>query len=60
MSEGAQIIKGKRIFADSVTNIGDIYEPQNVVIWGDVFDYSEKEIKNKKGGEKSLSATFAK
>lgn len=55
MSEGAQIIKGKRIFADSVTNIGDIYEPQNVVIWGDVFDYSEKEIKNKKGEEKRIT-----
>ena len=56
MSEGAQIIKGKRIFADSVTNIGDIYEPQNgVVIWGDIFDYQEKEIKNKKGEEKRIT-----
>ncbi|MGN1101590.1 MAG: exonuclease domain-containing protein, partial [Huintestinicola sp.] len=55
MSEGAQIIKGKRIFADSVTNVGDIYEPQNVVIWGDIFDYSEKEIKNKKGEEKRIT-----
>lgn len=56
MSEGAQIIKGKRIFADSVTNIGDIYEPQNgIVIWGDIFDYAEKEIKNKKGEEKRIT-----
>ncbi len=56
MSEGAELIKGKRIYADSVTNIGDIYEAQNgIVIWGDVFDYQEKEIKNKKGEEKRIT-----
>ncbi|MCM1523902.1 MAG: PolC-type DNA polymerase III [Ruminococcus sp.] len=56
MSEGAVIIKGKKIYADSVTNIGDICEAQNgIVIWGDVFDYQEKEIKNKKGEEKRIT-----
>lgn len=57
MSEGAVIVKGKKIYADSVTNIGDIYEAQNnIVIWGDVFDYQEKEIKNKKGEEKRITS----
>lgn len=56
LSEGAEILKGKRIFADSVMNIGDINEAQSgVVIWGDVFDYAEKEIKNKKGEEKRIT-----
>ena len=56
MSDGAEIVKGKRIYADSVTNIGDINEARNgIVIWGDVFDYAEKEIKNKKGEEKRIT-----
>lgn len=57
MTEGAEVIKGKRIYAQTVINIGDIVEPQqNVVIWGDIFDYSEKEIRSKKGEEKRITS----
>lgn len=56
LSDGAEIIKGKKIYAESVVNIGDITEPKNgVVIWGDIFDYAEKEIKNKQGEEKRIT-----
>ncbi|MCC8043722.1 MAG: PolC-type DNA polymerase III [Oscillospiraceae bacterium] len=56
LSEGATIIKGKKIYADSAVNIGDIYEAkQEIVVWGDVFDYTEKEIRNKKGEEKRIT-----
>lgn len=53
--EDAEVIKGKRIYADSATSIGDITgKMSNAVIWGDVFEYAEKEIKNKKGEEKRI------
>ncbi|MDE7294725.1 MAG: PolC-type DNA polymerase III [Oscillospiraceae bacterium] len=56
MSDNAEIVKGKRIFADSATNIGDIFEAvSGIVVWGDVFDYQEKEIRNKKGEEKRIT-----
>lgn len=56
LSEGAELIKGKKIYADSAVNIADIYEAkQGVVVWGDVFEYNEKEIRNKKGEEKRIT-----
>ncbi|MGN0642160.1 MAG: PolC-type DNA polymerase III [Huintestinicola sp.] len=56
LSEGAELIKGKKIYADSVINIGDIHESMtNIVVWGDVFEYNEKEIRNKKGEEKRIT-----
>lgn len=56
MCDNAQIIKGKRIFADTATKIGDIFEAvQGIVVWGDVFDYQEREIRNKKGEEKRIT-----
>ena len=55
LSEGAEIVKGKRIYADSYTNICDITEKMSkCVIRGDVFAYSEKEIRNKNGEEKRI------
>lgn len=56
MSDGAEIIKGKRIYSDKVTNIADIDSVMsNVVIWGDIFEYEVKEIRNKKGEEKVIT-----
>lgn len=55
MCDDAEIVKGKRIYANTNTPIGSIREKMsNVVIWGDVFEYAEKEIKNKKGEEKRI------
>ena len=60
LAEGAEIIKGRKIDSP-VVNIGDLTgKINNVTIWGDVFDYQEKEIKTKKGEQKrivSLSLT---
>ncbi|MBQ5311414.1 MAG: PHP domain-containing protein, partial [Oscillospiraceae bacterium] len=56
LSEGAEIIKGKHIYSDTVTSIGDLNEARTgVTIWGDVFDNQVKEIKNKKGDEKRIT-----
>ncbi|MGN0665117.1 MAG: PolC-type DNA polymerase III [Huintestinicola sp.] len=56
ISEGAELVKGKKIYADSVIKLGDIHESMNnVVVWGDVFEYNEKEIRNKKGEEKRIT-----
>ncbi|MBQ8569124.1 MAG: PolC-type DNA polymerase III [Oscillospiraceae bacterium] len=55
LCDEAELVKGKRIYADSSTPIADIKgKMTNVVIWGDVFQYAEKEIKNKKGEEKRI------
>ena len=48
LSEGAEIIKGRKIDSP-VINIADITgKVSNVTIWGDCFDYSEREIRTKK------------
>ncbi len=55
LSDGAAVVKGKKIYADNISKICDIHEPlQNIVVWGDVFEYTEKEIRNKKGEEKRI------
>ena len=56
LSEGAEVIKGRKIAGDTVMNIGDISEgAANIIIWGDIFDYSEKELRTKKGDEKRIT-----
>ena len=56
LSDGAEIVKGRHIYSDSVTSIGELSEAKNgITIWGDVFDHQEKEIKNKKGEEKRIT-----
>lgn len=55
LQDNAVIIKGKAINSPTV-NIGDIHEKvSNITIWGDVFEYSEKEI-NTKNGEKRITS----
>lgn len=55
MCEDAEVIKGKKIYASSASPISDITgKIQDIVVWGDVFEYSEKVIKNKKGEEKRI------
>ncbi|MCL2053854.1 MAG: PolC-type DNA polymerase III [Oscillospiraceae bacterium] len=52
-TENAEVIKGKKISKLMLTNIVDIKENmERVVIWGDVFDCSEREIRTKAGEEK--------
>lgn len=54
-SDGAQVIKGKFIHADKVKSIGELTEPmRDITIFGDVFDYAEKEIHSKKGEDKRI------
>ncbi len=56
--ENAQVIKGKTINSP-VINIGDIKEKTaNVTIWGDVFEYTDKEIKTKNGEKRITSVSI--
>lgn len=52
----AEIIKGKKIYADSLTSIASLTEPMhNIAVWGDIFDVQVKEIRSKKGEEKRIT-----
>ncbi|MGN0602783.1 MAG: PolC-type DNA polymerase III, partial [Oscillospiraceae bacterium] len=58
LSENAEILKGRKIEAPPV-NIADIQgKVSNVVIWGDAFDYKEKEIRTKNGEKRVVSLSI--
>ncbi|MGN0553273.1 MAG: PolC-type DNA polymerase III, partial [Oscillospiraceae bacterium] len=58
LTENAELIKGRRIEAPPV-NIADIQgKVSNVVIWGDTFDYKEKEIRTKNGEKRVVSLSI--
>ncbi len=49
LSDGASIVKGRKI-ESPITNIIDLNcEMKNITIWGDAFHYETKEIKTKNG-----------
>ncbi|MDE5741140.1 MAG: PHP domain-containing protein, partial [Oscillospiraceae bacterium] len=56
--ESAKIIKGRKIDSP-ITNISDITSKMsNITLWGDVFDYSEKEIRTKNGERRVVSVSI--
>ena len=56
LSDGAQIIKGKKIYADKLRSIAELCEPlSQIAVWGDIFDVQVKEITSKKGDEKRIT-----
>ncbi len=58
LSEGGKVIKGKKI-KSPVTNITDINsEIKNITVWGDVFDYQEREIRTKNGEKRVVSLSI--
>lgn len=58
LSDGAELIKGRKIDSP-VINIGDIKgKVSNVTIWGDVFDYQEREIRTKNGEKRVVSLSI--
>ncbi|MCH5349524.1 MAG: PHP domain-containing protein, partial [Oscillospiraceae bacterium] len=55
LTDGAKLLKGKVIDAP-VINISSINSKMsNITIWGDAFDYSEKEIRTKNGTKRVVS-----
>ncbi|MDE5992053.1 MAG: hypothetical protein K2G87_03280, partial [Oscillospiraceae bacterium] len=55
LKDGAKLIKGRTIDSP-VINISDITSKMsNITVWGDVFDYSEKEIRTKNGEKRVVS-----
>jgi DNA polymerase-3 subunit alpha (Gram-positive type) len=57
LSEGAKILKGRKITGKDVCRIADFAdgeERRNVIIWGDVFDFETRDIKKKDGGTCTL------
>ena len=55
LSEGAEVIRGKKIYSDSVKQISELTESlSNITIWGDIFDIQIKEIHTKKGEDKRI------
>ena len=58
LSENAEILRGRKIEAPPV-NIADIQgKVSNIVIWGDAFDYKEKEIRTKNGEKRVVSLSI--
>lgn len=58
LSEGAEIVKGRKIDSP-VINIADIQgKVSNITVWGDVFDYQEKEIRTKNGEKRIVSLSI--
>ncbi|MGN0585790.1 MAG: hypothetical protein ACI4JF_00775, partial [Oscillospiraceae bacterium] len=58
LSDGAEIIKGRKIDSP-VINIADITgKVSNVTVWGDCFDYSEREIRTKNGNKRVVSLSI--
>lgn len=58
LAESAKIIKGRKIDSP-ITNISDITSKMsNITLWGDVFDYSEKEIRTKNGEKRVVSVSI--
>ena len=58
LSEGAEIVKGRKIDSP-VINIADIQgKVSNITVWGDVFDYQEKEIRTKNGEKRVVSLSI--
>ena len=56
--ESATVIKGRKIDSP-ITNISDITSKMsNITLWGDVFDYSEKEIRTKNGEKRVVSVSI--
>ncbi len=56
--DGAKLIKGRSIDSP-VINISEIKSKMNnITIWGDVFDYSEKEIRTKNGEKRVVSVSI--
>jgi DNA polymerase-3 subunit alpha (Gram-positive type) len=56
--DSAVVLKGKSINSD-VTNIGDIKDKlSRVTVWGDVFEYNEKEIRTKNGEKRITSVSI--
>lgn len=53
--DGARLIKGRSIDTP-IINISEINSKMNnITVWGDVFDYSEKEIRTKNGDRRVVS-----
>jgi DNA polymerase-3 subunit alpha (Gram-positive type) len=53
LSEGATVLKGKKVTGKDICRIADFAEDEerrNVIIWGDVFEYEARDIKKKDGG----------
>ncbi len=54
LTDGAKLLKGRTI-TSPVINILEIQSKMsNITVWGDVFDYSEKEIHTKAGEDKRI------
>jgi DNA polymerase III alpha chain len=60
LQDGAKLIKGKKITGNETFRIADINgEIQNIIIWGDVFAFETRDIKNRTTGEVSTLVKFA-
>lgn len=58
LKDGAKLIKGRTIDSP-VIKISDITSKMsNITVWGDVFDYSEKEIRTKNGEKRVVSISI--
>ena len=58
LKEGAKLIKGRTIDSP-VINISNITSKMNnITVWGDVFDYSEKDIRTKNGEKRVVSISI--
>ena len=58
LTDGAKLIKGRSIDSP-VISISDINgKMSNITVWGDVFDYSEKEIRTKNGEKRVVSISI--
>lgn len=56
--DGAKLIKGRSIDSP-VISISEIKSKMNnITVWGDVFDYSEKEIRTKNGDKRVVSISI--
>lgn len=58
LADGAELLRGRSIDSP-VTNISDIKSKMNnITVWGDVFDYSEKEVRTKNGEKRVVSLSI--
>lgn len=58
LADSAKLIKGRKIDSP-VVNISTIKSKMtNITIWGDVFDYAEKEIRTKNGEKRVVSVSI--
>jgi len=54
LTDGAKLLKGRTITSPVINIIEIQSKMSNITVWGDVFDYSEKEIRTKNGEEKRI------